>query len=220
MSFKDKDYQMGIQADAQQYAFYFDGTRCSGCKVCEIACKDYYHLPADRSYRHVYEYTGGTWTELADGSFEQSVFNYPVSISCNHCDKPACVEACPSGAMHKNEQNFVLVHEEQCIACGSCEKACPYHAPRMNTKDQHMEKCSGCYERIKQGRSPICVEACTMRALQFAPIEEIMKLEGEEANIAPLPDPALTTPSLIIKASPLAKASGDTSGFIGNIAEV
>ena len=51
-----------------QYGFYFDATRCTGCKTCEAACRDYHDLPLELSYRHVYELEGGSWNQAADGT--------------------------------------------------------------------------------------------------------------------------------------------------------
>ena len=49
------------------YAFSFDGTRCTGCKTCEMACKDYKDLSQTVAFRKVYDYEGGTWTAADDG---------------------------------------------------------------------------------------------------------------------------------------------------------
>lgn len=108
-----------------QYGFYIDSSRCTGCKTCELACKDFKNLSPEVNFRRIYEYAGGDWTEQ-DGVYTQNVFAYYLSISCNHCDDPACVKVCPSGAMHKREDGFVVVNEEVCIGCRYCHMACPY----------------------------------------------------------------------------------------------
>jgi nitrate reductase / nitrite oxidoreductase, beta subunit len=57
---------------------------------------------------------------------ERVVFNYMPRI-CNHCLNPACVAACPSGAIYKRaEDGIVLVNENQCRAWRMCVAACPY----------------------------------------------------------------------------------------------
>lgn len=204
----------------KQYGFYFDSDRCTGCKTCELACKDYKDLGTDVNFRRIYEYTGGTWNQQSDGCWHQDVFAYYMSISCNHCENPACTAVCPTGAMHKNEDGFVIVNEETCIGCRYCNMACPYDAPQYDAQKGHMTKCDGCYSRVKAGQKPICVDACPLRALDFAPIDELRAKYGEQASIAPLPPAEITYPNLVVKPNKNSRPSGDTSGFLGNPREV
>ena len=204
----------------KQYGFYFDSDRCTGCKTCELACKDYKDLGTDVNFRRIYEYTGGTWNQQSDGCWHQDVFAYYMSISCNHCENPACTAVCPTGAMHKNEDGFVIVNEETCIGCRYCHMACPYDAPQYDAQKGHMTKCDGCYSRVKTGQKPICVDACPLRALDFAPIDELRAKYGNQASIAPLPPPEITHPNLVVKPNKNSRPSGDTSGFLGNPREV
>ncbi|WP_373820317.1 DMSO/selenate family reductase complex B subunit [Glaesserella sp.] len=204
----------------KQFGFYFDSDRCTGCKTCELACKDYKDLGTEVNFRRIYEYTGGTWTAQANGCWEQNVFSYYMSISCNHCDDPACVKVCPTGAMHKNADGFVVVDEKTCIGCRYCSMACPYDAPQYDAQKGHMTKCDGCYSRVKGGDKPICVDACPLRALDFAPIDKLHQKYGNQASIAPLPPADLTQPNLVVKPNKNAKPSSDTSGFLANPREV
>lgn len=100
-----------------QYGFFIDSSRCTGCKTCELACKDYKDLTPDVSFRRIYEYAGGDWQE-DNGVWHQNVFAYYLSIACNHCEDPACTKVCPSGAMHKREDGFVVVDEDVCPGAG------------------------------------------------------------------------------------------------------
>lgn len=204
----------------KQYGFYFDSSKCTGCKTCQMSCKDFKDLDTDRNFRRVYEYVGGNWTEQ-DGAFRQDVFAYYLSINCNHCDDPACVNVCPSGAMHKRQEDgFVVVNEDVCIGCKTCAMACPYGAPQYSEEKGHMTKCDGCYERVAQGLNPVCVDSCPLRALDFGPIEELRKKYGDNANCVPLPDSSITKPNLIVKLNPNAKLSNDRDGFLQNPREV
>ncbi|MGT4214724.1 4Fe-4S dicluster domain-containing protein [Klebsiella pneumoniae] len=90
-----------------QYGFFIDSARCTGCKTCELACKDYKNLTPEVSFRRIYEYAGGDWQE-DNGVWQQNVFAYYLSIACNHCEDPACTKVCPSGAMHKREDGSPL----------------------------------------------------------------------------------------------------------------
>lgn len=77
--------------------------------------------------------------------------------------------------------------------------ACPYHAPVLNPVTKKMSKCDGCLNRLEAGLQPICVESCPQRAIEFGPIEELRRKHGKLAQIAPLPDPEQTKPSLVIR---------------------
>lgn len=203
-----------------QYGFYFDSTRCTGCRTCEIACKDYKDLGVDFAYRHVYDCEGGDWQMQSDGTYTQDCFVYHVSLGCQHCDDPACVKVCPTTAMHKDASTgLVSVDEHKCIGCGYCHMACPYNAPKVDREKGHSVKCDGCAERVAAGEKPVCVEACPARALDFGTIEEMAKL-GERGNIAPLPEPTYTKPNLYIKASADALPAGAEDGKVVNPLEV
>ncbi|HHU7423255.1 TPA: dimethylsulfoxide reductase iron-sulfur subunit DmsB, partial [Escherichia coli] len=179
-----------------QYGFFIDSSRCTGCKTCELACKDYKDLTPEVSFRRIYEYAGGDWQE-DNGVWHQNVFAYYLSISCNHCEDPACTKVCPSGAMHKREDGFVVVDEDVCIGCRYCHMACPYGAPQYNETKGHMTKCDGCYDRVAEGKKPICVESCPLRALDFGPIDELRKKHGDLAAVAPLPRAHFTKPNIV-----------------------
>lgn len=87
----------------KQPAFYIDMTACTGCKTCMVACIDGHDLPQGVMWRRVAEYTGGKWVRRANGTYDQNVFSYYTSVSCNHCQNPLCVEACPMRAIHFGE---------------------------------------------------------------------------------------------------------------------
>ncbi len=204
-----------------QYGFYFDSSRCTGCKTCTMACKDFYDIGTDRDWRRVYEYGGGDWQQNPDGSWQPDVYSYYMSISCNHCEEPACAQACPTGAMHKRAQDgLVVVYQDRCIGCQYCSMACPYGAPQYDAKKNVMSKCHGCFERVEEGKQPICVQACPLRVLDFGPISELREKYGSEASIAPLPSATITQPNLVVTPNARARKSGDTNGKVMNVREV
>lgn len=184
-----------------QMAFYFDGTRCTGCKTCEMSCKDFNDLSVGLAFRNVLEATLGETTKDASGAIATTCVSYPVSMACNHCDTPICFEKCPQSAIIKDaDTGLMSIDEEKCIGCGTCAIVCPYGAPKVDEERKKAVRCNGCAERVAAGEKPVCVEACPARALDFGTVEEMEKL-GERANIAPLADPSETTPNFFIKAS-------------------
>ena len=94
--------------------------------------------------------------------------------SCLHCEQPACVSVCPTGASYKRaEDGIVLVDEDKCIGCKLCSWACPYGAREYSQVEGVMKKCTLCVDRIynenipEQSRQPACVQACPTRARHF-----------------------------------------------------
>lgn len=174
-----------------QYGFYFNMERCSECKTCAIACKDKNDLRVGINYRSVSVFEKGKIPNLAVDF---------ISSSCNHCQKPVCVSKCPTGAMHKREEDgIVKINEEKCIGCQICVEACPYDAPQYIEEKNKTTKCDMCLDLVEKGEKPSCVTACLCRALDFGDIRELKKKYGNSDNIKFLPKPSLTKPSLIIK---------------------
>lgn len=182
----------------EQFGFYFNAKRCTGCKTCMLACKDYRNLDAFVSFRQVYEFVGGSWSKDERGCWAQDCFAFYVSSACNHCASPACMEVCPTGAMGKNELGLVSVDEHRCIGCGYCALSCPYHAPKVDRTVGHSVKCDGCSQRAREGSAPVCVEACPLRALEFGPISDLRARHGRVADMPPLPDSSKTAPNLVL----------------------
>lgn len=198
-----------------QYGFYFDASKCTGCKTCMVACKDKNNLPVGMNFRRVTEFSGGNWRQdRATGAWHQDAFAYYLSISCNECSDPACVKVCPTKAHFKRaEDGLVLIDPKKCIGCGACLAACPYGAPQLDREERKMRKCDTCLDRREKGLNPVCVDACPQRALDFGPIDELRKKYGDCAAIAPLPDVSVTKPNLVIHPTKSAKKPG-TEGTV------
>jgi anaerobic dimethyl sulfoxide reductase subunit B (iron-sulfur subunit) len=123
--------------------------------------------------------------------------------------------------MSKDADNgIVSVDPNKCIGCGYCVMACPYNAPTVDREKGHSVKCDGCKARVLQGEKPFCVEACSVRALEFGPITELSKKYSGDADVAPLPSPKFTGPHLFIKHSVRSLPSGDKTGILSNRGEV
>ncbi len=161
---------------SNQYGFFFDASRCIKCWACEVACKQWNGIKAGTlARRKVREYGEGTFPD-ANRLF--------VSQACNHCEKPACVEVCPVGAIHKREEDGLVVgNRDLCIGCQSCLKACPFDIPQYRPDDGSMDKCDGCLECGQTPEDkPHCVATCPTQALKWGTLEEIAALAAEKGG--------------------------------------
>ena len=201
-------------------AFYFDTQICTGCKTCVIACQDKNDLGTAIRWRRVVEYSGGEWLVMSDGSFKQDVFAYYISVSCNHCEEPICVEVCPTTAMHQDDSGIVAVDQSKCMGCGYCEWACPYSAPQYQANTGQISKCDFCRSEIETGGTPACVAACPTRALLFDDLDRLEQRSSRPLTTAPLPEFQLTKPGVIFKPHQLSKPVESTSGQIANPEEI
>jgi anaerobic dimethyl sulfoxide reductase subunit B (iron-sulfur subunit) len=158
-----------------QYGLYIDQNRCTGCFACVVACKDWHDVPAGpASWMTVKTLEKGTYPDL---------FVAFLPAACYHCKNPACMDACPVGAMNKRaEDGIVTVDRDLCLgksACGQCLEACAYGAPQFgNDENAKMEKCDLCIDRWAEGKKPVCVMSCPMYALDAGPLEELWKKEN------------------------------------------
>ena len=177
-----------------QYGFFFDQSRCTGCRACSIACKGWYDIPpGPLKYMRVYQWEQGAFPNLRLGL---------LAINCYHCEKPACMDACPHQAIFKEEKfGAVLVDQERCQGERECWEACHYGAIvyASDKRGEKAQKCTMCIDRLEEGQLPICVHSCSLRALDFGTIDELRKKYGDLDSLEELPDGSITRPSVVFK---------------------
>ncbi|MDI9619350.1 MAG: 4Fe-4S dicluster domain-containing protein [Candidatus Nezhaarchaeota archaeon] len=186
-----------------QYGFFFDQSRCTGCKTCTIACKTWNQVPPGPvKYMRVLEWEEGTWPQVRV---------HFVAVPCYHCENPKCADACPAKAIIKEDKyGAVLIDEEYCnpsaVKCGrACWDACPYGSILFasDNLEEKAQKCTMCIDRLEQGVIPICVASCPMRALDFGPIEELAEKYGRKFKLTRrlegMPSPEEVKPAVVMK---------------------
>ena len=149
--------------------FLIDETRCTGCRACQIACKQWNELEAVHtentgSYENPPEIHFDLYTRIAFREHEEgdSIHWAFTKEQCLHCGDPACVKACPSpGALVKTPEGIVIRNEDKCIGCKYCMMVCPFLVPKWSEERQKISKCHLCYERVVNGLVPACAKTCT-----------------------------------------------------------
>jgi formate dehydrogenase iron-sulfur subunit len=150
-----------------------DVTKCIGCYQCVEACAEAHQMVEERPLpQHSPDgLSARRWATI----LAQPEGRY-VRKSCFHCLDPACVSACPVGAMAKTSEGPVIYDPSLCMGCRYCMMACPYGIPRYewDRTVPYVRKCTLCYERLHAGKVPVCVEACSEGAIVFGNRDELL----------------------------------------------
>lgn len=173
--------------------FYFNQAACVGCKTCQVACKDKNDLEVGYLFRHVSDFESGEYPA-------PKLFHY--AATCNHCEMPACVANCSTGALYIDDEDGTVQYDiSKCDGCQACVTACPYSVPVFFEEEKVVRKCDACIELRANGEQPACVAACPMRALEFGPVEELAAAHPDAVkDIVILPDSETTKPCTLIDA--------------------
>ena len=110
--------------------------------------------------------------------------------------------ACPVNAIRKEPKyGAVLIDSEKCTGCRNCYDECPYGAPVFegDNLDAVAQKCNMCIDRLESGEMPICVLACSARALDFGPMSEMQSRYGSKRDLEDLPNSRATLPAVVFK---------------------
>ena len=199
-----------------RYGMAIDLKRCFGCQACAAACKIANNLPKGVAYNRVLT-QGGDFPDTPAGEFPNCSLSF-LPMQCQHCDNPACVAVCPTGATQKRDDGIVIIDPEKAKGQMQIVDACPIGAIYWNEELQLPQKCTMCAELLDDPeylaylgdpklKQPRCVEACPNRALIFGdlddPNSDISKkiaagkvtqlegLEGVETNVVHLNIPTV-----------------------------
>ena len=159
-----------------------DVAKCTGCRGCQLACKQWNGLPARQTtaagtYQNPPDLQPNTWTliRFQEVAAKEGVKWLFRKDGCMHCTNAACVKVCPSGALYHSELGTVGIINERCIGCKECVAACPFVIPRYDSVTDRVYKCDLCLSRIRADLPPGCVKACPTGALTFGDKPDMVK---------------------------------------------
>jgi phenylacetyl-CoA:acceptor oxidoreductase subunit 1 len=171
------------------WAMIIDLRKCVGCETCVEICREVNRTPPGPAWRKSIEH------EIEDNPGGERLF---LTISCMHCEKPSCLEVCPTCATYHRSDGIVDIDLNLCLGCGACVVACPYQARSIAKSDlmpkeiitESMDrigictKCDFCLSHIDAGlaqglkpgadpeATPKCVRFCLADALYFGDLDD------------------------------------------------
>jgi formate dehydrogenase iron-sulfur subunit len=171
-------------------SFFIDTTKCTACRGCQIACKQWNRRPTEKttnwgSHQNPRDLSFNTWklvrfSEVAD----EKVNWYFFPDQCRHCVQPPCKEVADGkvkGAIVQDEKTGAVIFNPKKLKPADFKEireACPYDIPRFHSTAGVMAKCTMCFDRTKEGLLPACVKTCPTGAMNFGDRKEML----EKAN--------------------------------------
>lgn len=174
-------------------SFFIDTTKCTACRGCQMACKQWNKNPGTKTLQRGNHQNP---SDLSTSTFKLVRFNevevpggepqwYFFPDQCRHCLTPPCKEVADArakGAILQDDKTGAVVFSPKVKMklddFKEIREACPYDIPRINPATGIMAKCTMCLDRIKEGMLPACVKTCPTGAMSFGDRNEIL----EKAN--------------------------------------
>ncbi len=168
--------------------FFVDLSRCTGCRGCQIACKQWKQLPAEPTKQT------GTHQNPPDMSFvtlkivrfaevvlDDSLKLLYTPDQCRHCIDPPCKavgDDTIKDAIIQDKATGAVIFTEKTkdLPFDTVRGACPYDIPRQDPKTKLMSKCDMCIDRVTAGMLPSCVKTCPTGAMNFGDRADMLAL--------------------------------------------
>ncbi len=174
-------------------SFLIDTTLCTACRGCQVACKQWHDLPAEKTINR------GTYENPADLSFDtyklvrmrEEVINRKLNWlffpeQCRHCIEAPCLEtAGDPGAIYRDDKTGAIIFTANTKRLNAAEiiESCPYNIPRKSP-DGTLAKCDMCIDRVENGLPPACVQTCPTGAMNFGDRSEMLTLAKKQLAVA------------------------------------
>ena len=162
-------------------SFFIDTTKCTACRGCQIACKQWNKNPGTKTFQRGNHQNPA---DLSSSTFKLVRFSeleengrlkwYFFADQCRHCIEPPCkstAESVGSKAIAQDEGTGAVIFNPKTKVKAAdfktIRESCPYDIPRWDEKTGGMAKCTMCIDRIREGLLPACVKACPTGTMSF-----------------------------------------------------
>jgi formate dehydrogenase iron-sulfur subunit len=173
------------------YAFFIDTDRCTGCRGCQVACKQWHDLPAEETQnRGGYEnppdlsFTTYKLVRMREIEIDGQLKWLFLPEQCRHCIEPPCLEtADDEAAIYKDEKTGAVIFTANTKNLDAADiiESCPYNIPRQ-AADGTLAKCDMCNDRVTNGLPPACVQTCPTGTMNFGAREEMVSLAQQRLS--------------------------------------
>jgi formate dehydrogenase iron-sulfur subunit len=163
-------------------AFFIDTTTCTGCRGCQIACKQWKKLPAEKtvnrgSFQNPEDLSFTTYklVRMSEAEIDKKLQWLFFPDQCRHCTEPPCLEAAGEPqAIYKNQATGAVIYTKvtKDLDADSIIQSCPYNIPRKGP-DGSLAKCDMCIDRVSNGLLPACVKTCPTGAMNFGDYKDM-----------------------------------------------
>jgi len=171
---------------AQGFSIVVDTSKCTACRGCQVACKQWNQLPGTET-KNV-----GTYENPPDVSFDTykvvrfsegtngggKAYWYFFTEQCRHCLSPGCMAAAEKDEIVQDEKTGAVLFTPATkdVDFKATLEGCPYNIPRQDPKTKVMSKCTMCFDRITNNMIPACVKSCPTGAMVFGERDKILDM--------------------------------------------
>jgi formate dehydrogenase iron-sulfur subunit len=171
-------------------SFFIDTTRCTACRGCQIACKNWNRNGASMtkntgSHQNPPDLDGNTFklVRFSEAETNGKVAWYFFADQCRHCLEPPCkdaIEGYVKDGVVLDEATGAVVYGDKAKEApfDDVRSSCPYDIPRQ-AADKKLVKCTMCIDRVSNGLLPACVKVCPTGAMNFGDRDAMLTLAKE-----------------------------------------
>jgi Fe-S-cluster-containing dehydrogenase component len=159
-----------------RYGMVIDISRCTACYCCFTACKDEYWENDYPPFTSAQPKFGQFWLNI----IKKERGRYPciktayMPVMCQQCADAPCIKAARNGAVFRTADGIVVIDPQKAIGQKQLleKDACPYGVIYWNEEKDLPQKCTFCAHRLKEGKSPRCVQACPSECMIFGDLDD------------------------------------------------